>query len=117
MLATTYFGETVDVYLCMPDGRMIASSNGKEYEEDLLDMLLASGMIDAETAAGARKIFENGGEGAFICSPDSKTDNICVTYLPESKYVQARVGNLARPYHMIKGGKMIRMQLENMCIC
>ena len=54
MLATTYFGETADVYLCMPDGRMIASSNGKEYEEDLLDMLLASGMIDAETAAGAR---------------------------------------------------------------
>lgn len=116
MLATTYFGETADVYLCMPDGRMIASSNGKEYEEDLLDMLLASGMIDAETAAGARKIFENGGEGAFICSPDSKTDNICVTYLPESKYVLVQVFPKSVTQKMIKAGNMVGMQMETMLI-
>lgn len=116
MLSTTYFGEAADVYLCMPDGRMIASSSGREYEEDLLGMLLSSGMIDADTEAGARKIFENGGEGAFICSPDSKTDNICVMYLPESQYVLVQVFPKSITQNMIKAGNMAGMQLETMLI-
>ncbi len=116
MLSTTYFGEAADVYLCMPDGRMIASSNGKAYEGDLLDLLLSSGVIDADTAAGARAIFENGGEGSFICSSDSKTDNICVMYLPESQYVLVQVFPKNVTQSMINAGNRVGMQLETMLI-
>lgn len=90
MLATTYFGEAADVYLCMPDGMIVASSNGNESNGDLLDMLTGAGVIDTNTANSVREILTNGGRGAFVCSADSKTDNICVMALPDSKYFWCR---------------------------
>ncbi|MDE6740490.1 MAG: cache domain-containing protein, partial [Lachnospiraceae bacterium] len=39
MLGTTYFGEEAQVFLCTPDGRVIASSDGEIYEGHLLEAL------------------------------------------------------------------------------
>lgn len=40
MLSTTYFGEEAQVFLCAPDGRVIASSDGTVHEGHLLDTLI-----------------------------------------------------------------------------
>lgn len=112
MLTTTYFGEAADVYLCMPNGRIIASSNDSEGEGDLIDMLVQTGVIDPKTAGGARSIFENGGEGAFICDSDSKTDNICVINLPKSEFVLVQTFPKNVTQSMIRDENIMGVQLE-----
>lgn len=88
ILHTTYFGEPSTTWLCMPNGRVIASSDGQNYgEENLPEVLVKEGYVDRNTAEEARKVFENGGEGSFICKEGSRTDNLCVTYIPDSDYV------------------------------
>lgn len=116
MLATTYFGEQAGVYLCTPDGRVIASSDDTGYTENLIGMLEESGVIDEQTAVDARGIFEHGGEGAFVCDSKSKTDNICVTYLPENEYVLVQTFPKNVTQSMIKDENLIGIQLETMLI-
>ena len=113
MLSTTYFGETADVFLCTPEGRVIASSDERTvYEEHLVELLLSEGVIDKKTAAGVRGVFENGGKGAFICDSESKTDNICVTYLPDNKYVLVQTFPKSVTQSMIREENLVGMQLE-----
>ncbi len=116
MLATTYFGEAADVYLCMPDGQIVASSNGNESDVDLLDMLTDTGVIDMDTAKSAREILTNGGRGAFVCSSDSKTDNICVMALPDSKYFLVQTFPKSVTQTMIRDENIVGVQLEAMLI-
>ena len=88
ILHTTYFGEPSVTWLCMPNGRVIASSDDLEYgEEGLPDILEKGGFVDSSTAQAVRNVFEKGGEGAFICAEGSRTDNLCVSYIPDSQYV------------------------------
>ena len=116
MLATTYFGEAADVYLCMPDGMIVASSNGNESNGDLLDMLTGAGVIDTNTANSVREILTNGGRGAFVCSSDSKTDNICVMALPDSKYFLVQTFPKSVTQSMVREGNIVGVQLEAILI-
>jgi len=116
MLTTTYFGEAADVYLCMPNGRAIASSNGNIYEEDLIDTLVKNKVIDSETAKDAKGIFAHGGEGAFICSSDSKTDNVCIMHLPDHDFVLVQTFPKSVTQRMIRDENMMGIQLEIMLI-
>ncbi len=116
MLYTTYFGEQADVYLCMPDGTVIASSKGGDYAKGLLPTLVESGMIDQETAGEAANVLKNGGRGAFVCDTDSKTDNICVNYLPEKGYVLVQTFPKVVTQRMIQGENLVGIRLETMLI-
>lgn len=111
-LSTTYFGEEADVFLCMSDGTIIASSDENAYDGNLLELLIESDMVDEETAVEVGKVFEQGGEGSFICNSGSKTDNICVIYLPDSDYVlvQAFPKNVTQA--MIWNANRIGIMLE-----
>ncbi|MDE7271446.1 MAG: response regulator [Lachnospiraceae bacterium] len=116
MLSTTYFGEAADVYLCMANGRAIASSNGNIYEENLIDTLVENGVIDSATARDTAGIFEHGGEGAFICDADSKTDNICVMHLTNSDFVLVQTFPKNVTQSMIRVENLLGIQLEAMLI-
>ncbi len=117
MLSTTYFGEAASVFLCTPEGRVIASSDGRVVSEShLADLLLTEGVIDKKTAIEVKGVFDNGGKGAFICDQDSKTDNICVTYLPNNRYVLVQTFPKNVTQSMIKAENMVGMQLEVMLI-
>ncbi len=87
MISTSYFGRQANVYLCMPDGTVIANSDKKTYHVKILEALLTEGIIDKNAYQGAQTIFTNGGQGSFLCSSDSGTDNLCVISLPQSGYV------------------------------
>lgn len=112
MLITTYFGEEADVYLCMPDGRVIASSDGNKYNNTLLDNFLQNNVIDKNTADEAQGIFQNGGAGAFICDSGSDIDNICVMYLPNNKYVLVQTFPKNITQGMIKNANFTGICLE-----
>ncbi len=116
MITTTYFGEEAKVFLCAPDGRAIASSDGTVYKEHLLDMLTETDLIDEKVAGQVREVFENGGEGAFACDDASRTDNICVTYLPENPYILIQTFPKNVTQRMIAEENLVGVQLEAMLI-
>ena len=117
MLSTTYFGKAAGVFLCTPDGKVIASSNdSKIYEEELVSGLVADGVIDEGTAANVKNIFENGGEGAFLCSPGCKTDNICVAHLAENNFVLVQTFPKDVTQEMIRDENLVGIQLEAILI-
>ncbi len=116
MLAATYFGEEADVFLCTPDGFVIASSNSEMHEALLLDTLTEEGVIDKKTAADAEYVFKNGGEGAFVCDSGSKTDNICVIHLSENNVVLVQTFPKNVTQAMIKDENLVGIHLEIMLI-
>lgn len=118
MLNVTYFGERAGLFLCTPDGRVIASSdnNEKNYEGNLVDILLRTNMIDEKAAAEAREIFENGGEGVFLCDSGSLTDNLCVTYLPSHNFVLVQTFPKNVTQRMIRDENLVGIRLEIMLI-
>ena len=116
MLSTTYFGEHATVFLCTPDEKVIASSDGNDYGERLIDTLEQSGVIDQTAALNAKSIFANGGAGAFICNSDSKTDNICVRYLPDHEFVLVQIFPKNVTQNMIRDENFVGIRLEIMLI-
>ena len=116
MLTTTYFGETADVYLCTQDGRAVASSNGNVYQENLIEMLVANGVIDDKAASETKAIFEHGGEGSFICDTGSKTDNVCVIELPDNDFVMVQTFPKSVTQRMIRDENVVGIRLEVMLI-
>ncbi|MCI8776058.1 MAG: response regulator [Oscillospiraceae bacterium] len=87
MISAKYFGENADVFLCLPDETIIADTSKIRNNGNLFDVLLSNKMVDEATCQKAKDAFANGSEGVFICGEQSKTDNICVMHLPESKFV------------------------------
>ena len=95
---------------------MIAGSDHQTGEGDLLGELVASGVIDSGTAAAAADIFKHGGRGAFLCAADSKTDNICVTYLSENNYVLVQTFPKNVTQNMIMTENLVGIRLESVLI-
>lgn len=117
MLTTSYFGEAADVFLCMPDQTIVADSTPQKYEEKkLVETLVQNGVIDEKTADTVSEIFEKGGEGAFNCDADSKTDNICVTYLPKSGYVLVQTFPKNVTQSMIQAANRVGIILEGILV-
>lgn len=87
MLASSYFGEAADVFLCSQDGDVIASSGDQLYGGGLVESLTDSGVIDAQTARTVQSVFDDGGQAALLCEEGCKTDNLCVINLPDYEYV------------------------------
>lgn len=117
ILSATYFGESADVFLCLPDGSVIASTDGQEYTGNLVDTLTADGVIDDAAADAVNSVFENGsGCNAVICDSDSKTDNICATYLNNNEFVLVQTFPKSVTQSMIRQENMVGMALECMLI-
>ncbi len=114
MLDTSYFGEEAGVFLCMPDGMVIASSSHKRYKEDLAFILEDSGTLDKDTADNIREIFKNGSEGVFNCGAGSKTDNFCVLHIPDSGYVLVQVFPKSVTQRMVNNANRTGIRLEIM---
>ncbi len=116
MLATTYFGEEAQVFLCVADGRVIASSDGRVYDGHILDALTETGVIDQTAADQVCQIFDNGGAGAFAYDCASRTENICVTYLPHNQYILVQTFPQNVTQRMIVEENLLGVQLEIMLI-
>lgn len=114
MLETNYFGEAATVFLCTRAGQVIASSDFNSVDDRLLpDMLLETGVIDSQTAAGAWEVIRNGaGEKGFICAPGSLTDNLCVLHVPNSEYVLVQTYPKSVTQEMIRDANHDGMVLQ-----
>lgn len=118
LLTTDYFGEPVDVFLCTPDGKIIAGSDSESYEQPLPDILHKSGSIDAKTAELVWDAFQNGSENAgFICAPGSLTDNLCVLHIPGSEYILVQAFPKHVTQSMLREANHAGMVLQVILIC
>lgn len=116
MLNATYFGEEALVFLCRPDGKVIASSDEATHNGYLLDILTSSDMVDQETADQMQAVFNNGGTGSFLCDKESKTDNVCVTNLTNNDFVLVQIFPKNVTQTMISRGNSAGIQLEILLI-
>ena len=116
MLSVTYFGEPAGVFLCSPDGSVVASSGNMSYTGNLIEQLLMDEVIDEETAGNVRRAFRDEEGGAFICDEDSKTDNICVTHLPNNDFVLVQTFPKSVTQSMIQDENLMGISLEIMLI-
>ena len=116
MLTTTYFGEAAQVFLCMPDGRVIASSGGEIYGGHIADAMKGAGMLDQAVSDQVRGVFENGGTGVFTSDSSNKVDNVCVTWLPHNPYVLVQTFPQDVTEHMVTKANMAGVELEVMLI-
>ena len=118
MLETNYFGEAATVFLCTRAGQVIASSDFNSVDDRLLpDMLLETGVIDSQTAAGAWEVIRNGaGEKGFICAPGSLTDNLCVLHVPNSEYVLVQTYPKSVTQEMIRDANHDGMILQTILV-
>ncbi len=120
ILQVTYFGEVSKTWLCMPDGRVIASSDDILYDgKKLMDILQENGDIDVDTAKAAEAVFEKRGEGAFICDKASRTDNLCVKYLPDSEcfLVQSFPPSVTQSMVNRANAAGIRLEISLLVLC
>lgn len=116
MLSTTYFGEAASVHLCMPDGRIIACSDAYAHNGKIIDILSENKIIDADTAQKSKDMFKSGKSGAFICTPGSGTDNICIIWLKNNKFVLTQTFPKSVTEDMIVAENLIGIQLEAVLI-
>jgi len=116
MLTTTYFGEAASVHLCMPNESILACSDARRHKGKIVGLLQQIGMIDKNTAEQTSAVFKNGGEGAFLCSSGSKTDNICVRYLSENRFVLVQTFPKNVTESMIRAENLVGIRLETMLI-
>ncbi|MBO5072155.1 MAG: response regulator, partial [Eubacterium sp.] len=93
-----------------------AGSKESRYDKHLLDVMTESRVIDKDTADSARKIFESRGGGSFLCSPDCKTDNICVMYLPKNEFILVQTFPKNVTQRMIRDENLVGIRLEIMLI-
>lgn len=112
MLSTAYFGEEANVFLCTPDGTIISCSCEAKHKGILTDFLVQDGVIDPKTAEEVRAVFEAGGEGSFICNSESKTDNICVSYLSDYDFVLVQTFPKSITQHMLRTANSAGVWLE-----
>ncbi len=115
-MTTTYFGVKADVYLCTKSGMVIAGSKESRYDKHLLDVMTESRVIDKDTADSAKKIFESRGEGSFLCSPECKTDNICVSFLKKNEFILVQTFPKNVTQRMIRDENLVGIRLETMLI-
>lgn len=81
-LETSYFGKAADVYLCLRNGNILATTAKWPTAGKLLPQFQEKGLIDATTANSALKIFEEGTSGSYVCQHGSESDNLCIFGLP-----------------------------------
>lgn len=116
LLTTSYFGESADVYLCIEDGTVIASSRGEGYNGNLLEDIMSSGILEESAHQQLRDVFANPGEQTFICKENEKTDNICVINLPGNEFVLVQAFPRSVTERMLANANRTGIFLEVMLI-
>ena len=117
MLETAYFGEYATSFLCLPDGRIVASSDTETgYDGSVTDALTQNGIINENAAAEMSECFEKREDGALICDSECKTDNICITFLKRHDYALVQTFPKAVTQSMINAENSVGMRLEIMLI-
>lgn len=111
-LDTSYFGKAADVYLCLKNGNILATTAAAPTSGNLINRLEESGIIDPETADSARETFSMGESASFTCLPGSKSDNLCIEAMPEYGYVLAQTFPLEVTRTMLEQANASGFELE-----
>lgn len=116
LLETSYFGESAQVFLCMQDGSVIASSQGNGNNANMLEEILSSDFFDEAMHEQIKEVFANPGESTFICKENDEVDNICVINLPENEFILVQAFPRSVTQKMLANANRTGIFLEAMLI-
>ncbi len=112
LLTTTYFGEEADLYLCMPDGRVVASNLPLDTTEELDITDLAQD--DEELAENISEAMESGRNLEFTL--ESQKSGGCMAKLPESGWFLFQIFPEAANVTMVHDANAAGVRLEIMLL-
>ncbi len=112
LLTATYFGESADLYLCTPEGRVAASNLPLDTRIELRITELAQG--DEKLAEDMRRAMETGENLKFALR--SQKSGGCMTRLPESGWFLVQIFPEAANVTMVKEANFAGVMLEIMLL-
>lgn len=112
LLKTDYFGQSADVFLCLPDGTIISSSSEKEYSGNVFECIIENGMVDRSALERIEELYKSGKDGAIANDSGQTIDNVCIMHLPSYPYFLVQSFPDGVTSKMIDNANMAGMQLE-----
>jgi len=112
LLTATYFGETANLYLCTPEGRVAASNLPLDTKTELNVTDLVQG--DEELAENMRLAIQSGGNLKFAF--ESQKSGGCMTRLPESGWFLIQIFPEAANVTMVHEANRAGIRLEMMLL-
>lgn len=112
ILDITFFGQSAEVYLCTQDGTVLATSDGEPYIGYPLADLHRARVIDEKMWEEAANVFRTGGECTFACTPNDRSDNVCVIRPEGSEFILLQVFPKGVTQNMIVNANRAGMFLE-----
>lgn len=112
ILDITFFGQSAEVYLCTQDGTVLATSDGEPYVGDPLADLYSAKVIDEKMWEEAANVFRTAGECTFACTPNDRSDNVCVIRPEGSEFILLQIFPKSVTQNMIENANRAGMILE-----
>lgn len=110
-LATTFFGEKTDAFLCLEDGSILACSADDAFPDNILDYFDDERLVDIK-AEELREIFSEGGAASFQYAGKQGTGSACVVRLPEKEWLILQNFPSAITYKMVSNANSAGIALE-----
>jgi len=112
LLTATYFGESAELYLCMPEGRVVASNLPLDTNAELNMTDLARG--DEKLAESMRLAMQGG--GSFKFALESQKSGGCMTRLQKSGWFLIQIFPEAANVTMVQDANRAGIRLEMMLL-
>lgn len=112
LLKTDYFGQPADVFLCLPDGTIIANSSEENYAGNVFNVMLEEGIAGKDALEKAETLYGSGKNGAVADDSGHTVGNICIMRLQSYPYFLVQSFPEGVSTRMIEKANMAGMQLE-----
>ena len=112
IIASTYFEEPADTYLCLSDGTVFSSSNENDPPENILTALRKADSADQKTLATLEAALENGRSKSLTYTSKQGSNAAYVTKLPEKDWMLLQVFPIKITNAMLNESNNLAMYLE-----
>lgn len=112
IIASTYFEEPAETYLCLSDGTVFSSSNESDSPENIITALQKADGADQKTLATLKDALENGHSKSLTYTSKQGSNAAYVTKLPGKDWMLLQVFPIKVTNAMLHESNAIAMYLE-----
>ncbi len=112
IIASTYFEETAETYLCLPDGTVFSSSNENDPPENIITALREADGADKKTLETLEDALENGRSKSLTYTSNQGSNAAYVTQLTGKDWMLLQVFPIKVTNAMLNESNAIAMSLE-----
>lgn len=112
IIATTYFEEPVDTYLCLPDGTVFSSSKENDPPDNIIAALQEADGTDQDTLADLKDALEHGRSKSLTYTSKQGSNAAYVTKLPGKDWMLLQVFPIKVTNSMLDESNTLALYLE-----